>query len=227
MLIYSLVSFMFKSEYKKEIVDVIKDIVFLNSYNENLVGICLYGYYDTENDLELICFYKGLDKNNHNTFATSYVIGDTYIRTINLDFNRYRAFKPEITNGVIIYDPNSELSNVLNSAITNGKKYTSASNEISFDGKFTKELIDSIILNKAKNKDDIEKYNSILEIYSNMISCKTDFDYDESDLFIDSFTSYIKLYMDDNELNIHTNALKEAVNNCFENKNSLVKKNRK
>ena len=215
---------MLKSEYRKEIIDVIKDIVFLNSYDENLVGICLYGYCDPDNDLDLICFYNDLDKKSHKTYSNSYCIGDTYIKSVYLDFNRHNAFIGEIFNGVIIYDPASTLSKILNREILKNHGYCVGSNEIDFDLEFTKELIDSIILNSCKTKNNIEKYNSIVNIYKNVVACKTELEEEDYDLFVGTMNSYNKIFMDKKDAKIHNKALTEVINSLKENQTLTKKK---
>ena len=215
---------MFKSKFRNEIVDVLKNIVFLNSYDEDLIGICLYGFYDDDNDLELICFYKDLDTKEHETFSNTYLIGDTYIKSTLLDSSRLLEFNSELSNGVIIYDPKSILSKTLNKSIVNGKKYIHPTNEIAFDNEFVKALIDSIILDKARKKDDKEKYTSILNIYINLVSCLNNFNSDEMDLFLETMLQYNKMYMQGSELDLHEKALTQAVKTCKDNKKELVKK---
>jgi len=214
---------MFKSQYRKEVIDVIKDIVFLQSYDETLEGICLYGYCDPENELELMCFYKDLDKQSHETFSNSYYIGDTYIKCVNLDMKRYNAFKAEIFSGVIVYDPKATLSSLLNKEILEQKSYCVCNNEIGFDTEFTKDLIDSIILNSIKEKNKDEKFNSLVNIYSNLIDCKEDLEEDDYDIFSGITKSCNKLFLSKKDSKLYNKALTEALNNKIKN-NSLIKK---
>lgn len=214
---------MFKSEYRKEVIDVIKDIVFLNSYDRNLVGICLYGYCDPDNEMDLICFYNNLDKKNHQTFSNTYCIGDTDIKSVYLDIKRYNAFKAELFNGVIIYDKDATLSSLLNEEIIKHHSYCVASNEIKFDIEFTKELIDLIILNGARKKDANERYRAIRNINENLVVTNKSFCLNESDEFIETMNNYNRIFMKGEELELHNKALMDIVSDLKSVKLSLKK----
>ena len=210
---------MFKTNYRSQVLSTIKELVFLNCYDENLVGIWLSGFSNPDNELELLCFKNKLDKKDNNSFC----IGDTYIKCVDVDVNDYKSYINKMLDGTIIYDRESTLCKLFVDLALNPEYWPDGKNS-NIDGELVCDLATSISENISRPKNEFEKYNSLYKIYSAILECKKELGEEDYELFSTSMNFYNKMFMSKEEAELHNTVLNDVLNDLKLTKELTLKK---
>ncbi len=219
---------LYENSCDKNVINSISDYIYLRSFDKDLIGIYLFAYYDDLNCFELVCFNNSNSPTNGYVVGGETIVGDNFIKYINLDINSIDNFSKEMLNGIVLYDPQKILCNInAKNILNNSSKEIKPTNQLLFNEKFTCDLVTSIQTKLGYNATNA--FDEYLNIYYTLVdyyysSIITDFDF-EYDCFQDYLTYRLNSLYFINDANLHTGALLDAIKKAenISNKNKQKK----